>query len=173
MLIPLLQDQNEWHVLFIRRADRLGDRHSGQVAFPGGKHEAGDTSIRHTALREAEEEIGLAHHNVEVLGELNTYRTISHFRIHPFVSIIPWPLPLTPEVSEVASIFTIPLNWLKDENNYYLKVPEQRHPSIPENHKRHPAVYYKRYNGELLWGATARMTLHLLHALDNRIISIE
>ena len=173
VLIPLLRENEEWHVLFIRRAERLGDRHSGQVAFPGGKREPADPSIRHTALREAEEEIGLAGQHVEVLGELSTYRTISHFRIHPFVSLIPWPLDLTAEMSEVARIFTIPLRWLQDDNNYFLKVPDIRISDVPANINRPPAVYYKKYKGELLWGATARMTLSLLHALDEGRISID
>jgi len=173
VLIPLLRKDEDWHVLFIRRSHRDGDRHSGQVAFPGGKHEADDASIRHTALREAEEEIGLDQRRVEVLGELSPYLTISDYRIHPFVSIIPWPLDLTAQDSEVARIFSMPLAWLRDEDNYYLKIPENR-ASLPARvPRRTPAVYYNTYDGELLWGATARMTLTLLKALDDGQIRID
>ena len=173
VLINLLQRNNQWHVLFIKRAQREGDYHSGQVAFPGGKYEETDTSIRHTALREAHEEIGLHPSSVEVLGSLNTYITISNFQIHPFVSLVPWPTELIPQDSEVAKIFTIPLKWLADERNYSLKTPHRHHPSVPLSNDRPKAVYFELYEGELLWGATARMTLSLLQALDNRKIVIE
>lgn len=173
VLINLLQRNNEWHVLFIKRAERNGDYHSGQVAFPGGKYEEGDSSIRHTALREAHEEIGLHPAHVEVLGCLDSYTTISNFQIYPFVSLVPWPTALTPQKSEVAKIFTIPLRWLADEKNYSLKTPHRRHPSIPAGSDRPQAVYFEHYDGELLWGATARITLSLLQALDNRKIVIE
>lgn len=173
VLINLLHHSNQWHVLFIKRAEREGDYHSGQVAFPGGKHEEADSSIRHTALREAQEEIGLHPGHVEVLGSLDTYTTISNFQIYPFVSLVPWPTELTPQVSEVAKIFTIPLSWLADEKNYSLKTPHMRHPSVPLNSDRPQAVYFEHYDGELLWGATARMTLSLLQALDKGKIVIE
>lgn len=173
VLINLLQRNNSWHVLFIKRAERKGDYHSGQVAFPGGKHEEGDSSIRHTALREAHEEIGLHPGHVEILGCLETYTTISNFQIHPFVSLVPWPTELTPQAAEVAKIFTIPLEWLADEKNYSLKTPHMRHPSIPADSDRPQAVYFEHYDGELLWGATARMTLSLLQALDKGKILIE
>lgn len=173
VLIPMLQQDEQWHVLFIRRAERKGDHHSGQVAFPGGKHDPEDFSLTHTALREAEEEIGLNSNQVELLGQLDPYHTISNFSIYPFVSIIPWPQKLIAQESEVAHIFTIPLHWLQDERNYYLKTPDLKRYGLPNAHKRHPAVYYQRFEGELLWGATARMTLSLLQALDEGTVRIE
>ncbi|MDO6459189.1 CoA pyrophosphatase [Granulosicoccaceae sp. 1_MG-2023] len=176
VLAPLLKKQDQWHVLYIRRAEREGDRHSGQVAFPGGKVDPGDISLRHTALREANEEIGLESRDVDVIAELPTYHTISNFTIYPVVGRIPWPVDLTPEVCEVARIFTIPLDWLHDEANYYLKT----HPLNPREPGRpHPAssrtaaVHYKPYQGEILWGATARMTLGLLKALDEGEIVLD
>ncbi|MCB1754350.1 MAG: CoA pyrophosphatase [Gammaproteobacteria bacterium] len=172
VLIPMLQQQDEWHVLFIRRAERPGDRHSGQVAFPGGKQDPDDPSISHTALREAEEEIGLDISRVDVRGQLAPYHTVSNFSVYPFVSIIPWPQKLIPQESEVARIFTIPLRWLQDEQNYYLKTPEPRPHDFPGPPRRHPVVYYKRFENELLWGATARMTLGLLQALDEGTVRI-
>ncbi len=173
VLINLLHHGNEWHVLFIKRAARQGDYHSGQVAFPGGKYEDADSSIKHTALRETHEEIGLQPAHVEILGCLEPYTTISNFQIHPFVSLMPWPTELTPHEAEVARIFSIPLKWLSDEQNYSLKSPHMRHPSVPVNINRPQAVYFERYEGELLWGATARMTLSMLQALDTGKIVIE
>ncbi len=173
VLIPLLQRNRQWEVLYIRRTENPHDYHSGQVAFPGGKQDPRDITIKQTALREAEEEIGLSNNQVEVLGQLKPYNTISDFQIHPFVSMIPWPLRLKAQQSEVARIFTIPLSWLNNEENYYLKVPQIKADHILKHRKRYPAVYYKRYDGELLWGATARMTLTLLQALDQGEITLE
>ena len=176
VLAPLLKQDGEWHVLYIRRAEREGDRHSGQVAFPGGKCDPDDVSLRHTALREANEEIGLETRDVSVIAELPPYYTISNFSVHPIVGVIPWPLPLSRQESEVARIFTIPLSWLHDDSNYYLKT----HSLNPRDHgrthfasSRTAAVHYKPYQGEILWGATARMTLGLLKALDEGEIVID
>jgi 8-oxo-dGTP pyrophosphatase MutT (NUDIX family) len=165
VLIPLLYTQQQWHVLFIRRAERLGDHHSGQVAFPGGKVETQDKSLQQTAIRETHEEIGINANDIEVLAQLSPYHTISNFKVHPFVGLIPWPTHLDPQTSEVAKIFTIPLRWLMDCNNYSLKESPKAN--------RFASVHYKHYEGELLWGATARMTLTLLQALDKGDILID
>ena len=160
VLVPFLRIDNAWHILYIRRTSFEGDRHSGQVAFAGGKRDDIDDSLLATALREAEEEIGLKARDVEVLGYINHHHTISEFQVRPYVASIPWPYELTPDGVEVARIFTIPLQWLADESNY-----RTEHRQHPESQRPWPVVYYDRYDGELLWGATARMTLSLLEVL--------
>jgi 8-oxo-dGTP pyrophosphatase MutT (NUDIX family) len=160
VLIPFCRIDQAWHILYIRRAKFEGDLHSGQVAFAGGKRETGDPSLEHTALREAEEEIGLAHQDVKVLGYLNHHHTISEYLVRPYVAEVPWPYSLTLDEVEVAHAFTMPLTWLADQSNYRT---EQR--QIPNSHRPWPVVYYEHYEGELLWGATARMTLSLIEVL--------
>jgi 8-oxo-dGTP pyrophosphatase MutT (NUDIX family) len=160
VLVPLLRIDETWHLLYIRRTSFEGDRHSGQVAFAGGKREDIDDSLVVTALREAEEEVGLIAADVEVLGHINHHHTISEFQVRPYVATMPWPYVLKPDGVEVARIFTIPLQWLADESNY-----RTEHRQHPQSQRPWPVVYYDRYDGELLWGATARMTLSLLEVL--------
>ncbi len=160
VLVPFLRVDESWHILYIRRAHCKSDRHSGQVAFAGGKRDATDDSLLHTALRETEEEVGVAAVDIEVLGHINHHHTVSHFQVRPYVGIIPWPYELTLDEIEVARAFTIPLNWLAQESNYRI---EARH--HPESKRPWPVVYYDLYDGEMLWGATARMTLSLIDVL--------
>ena len=160
VLVPFVRIVDAWHILYIRRAQIDGDRHSGQVAFAGGKREAGDTSLLDTALREADEEVGIEPGDVEVLGYINHHHTISEFQVRPYVGIVPWPYDLRLDPVEVAHAFTMPLAWLADESNY--RTEARRH---PDSQRSWPVVYFERYDGELLWGATARMTLSLIDTL--------
>src|SRR5574342_1395009 len=89
VLVPLVWQDDEWHLLFTRRTDKV-ESHKGQVSFPGGACDDGETTPEQTALREAEEEIGLEPNNVRVLGRLTNLITISHFRVTPGVGIVTW-----------------------------------------------------------------------------------
>jgi hypothetical protein len=95
---------------------------------------------------------------VKLFGHLTTHHSISNFKITPVVGQVPWPYALHLQRSEVDRAFTIPLNWLADPHNHELRVREL-------NGSKVPVVYFKEYDGELLWGATARMTLNLLYVL--------
>lgn len=159
VLIPFFWEQGEWHLLFIRRASHDDDYHAGQVAFAGGKYESSDKNLRDTALREAHEEIGIHPGDVTILGQLNHHHSISRFQITPIVGHIPWPYDLTLEQSEVARAFSIPLNWLAEPSHHRM----QQH-QLREN-ESFPVVYFDEYDGEVLWGATARMTLSLISLL--------
>ena len=161
VLIPFCRIDEAWHILYIRRANFDGDRHSGQVAFAGGKREAGDKNLKSTALREAEEEVGVAPEDVKILGCLNHHHTISEFLVTPYVGEMQWPYPLSLDGTEVAHAFTMPLAWLADRSNY--RTEQRRH---PDSQRPWPVVYYEHYDGELLWGATARMTLSLIEVLS-------
>ncbi len=161
VLIPFLRIDEAWHILYIRRAHFEGDRHSGQVAFAGGKRDVKDASLEVTALREAEEEVGLLRDDVTLLGRLNHHHTISQFQVTPYVGITRWPYALTLDEVEVARAFTMPLSWLADESNY--RMESRRH---PDSKRPWPIIYYDYYDGELLWGATARMTLSLIEVLN-------
>lgn len=164
VLIALIKQVDDWDVLFIRRAERDGDRHSGQVAFPGGARETGDKDLEATAIRETLEETGIDPTYITVLSELHPYQTISNFRVTPFVALLRWPVPLNPQPEEVSRVFTIPLSWLSNHDNLELKPRTER--DRKETGRTHPVVYYDRYDDELLWGATARITLNLTKALS-------
>jgi 8-oxo-dGTP pyrophosphatase MutT (NUDIX family) len=163
VLVPFLRIDDAWHLLFIRRARQEGDRHSGQVAFAGGQREPEDETLLHTALRETEEEVGIASADIQVLGHINHHHTVSDFQVRPYVGLVPWPYRLTLDEIEVARAFTMPLAWLAEPANYRL---EERH--HPDSNRPWPVVYYETWDGELLWGATARMTLSLIEILSGR-----
>ena len=160
VLMPLLRKEGAWHLLYIRRPESEQDDHSGQVAFAGGKREQGDDDLLQTALREAREEIGIEPGDVNVLGSLGKHHSVTRFCIMPVVGVIPWPYPLRPNPSEVATVFTVPLTWLADPRNL-----EIRHHAIEGYAEPVPVAVYRRYAGELLWGATARMTISFIEQL--------
>jgi 8-oxo-dGTP pyrophosphatase MutT (NUDIX family) len=160
VLMPLLRKQEAWHLLYIRRPESELDDHSGQVAFAGGKREQGDADLLQTALREAREEIGIEPGDVEVLGSLGRHHSVTRFSIMPVVGVIPWPYPLRPNPSEVAATFTMPLAWLADPGN--LDITYRRVEGFAEPV---PVAVFRRYAGELLWGATARMTISFIEQL--------
>jgi 8-oxo-dGTP pyrophosphatase MutT (NUDIX family) len=160
VLMPFVRVEQSWHLLFIQRAVHERDRHSGQVAFAGGKREEDDIDLQATALREAHEEVGIDPNDVTVIGELGHHYSISDFQITPVVATVDWPYQLTLQSSEVAATFTIPLQWLANPENYEIKQREF-------NGQMHPVIYFKEYEGYLLWGATARMTVSLIALLQN------
>lgn len=159
VLIPLLRQNDEWHLLYILRAQVQGDMHSGQVAFPGGRLDPHETQPEEAALREAQEEIGLEPSSVRLLGHMEEFITISNYRVTPVVGVIPWPFELHLQRSEVQRAFTIPLAWLADPANR-----EERQRIAPDGHTLN-VVYFTEYDRELLWGLTARITLNFLDAL--------
>ncbi len=163
VLVPFLRIEDAWHILYIRRANYPGDRHSGQVAFAGGKRDDVDDDLLATALREAREEVGIVANDVEVLGYINHHHTISEFQVRPYVGVMPWPYQLELDDVEVARAFTMPLNWLAQASNY--RTEERQH---PDSNRPWPVVYYDLYDGEMLWGATARMTLSLIDVLQGK-----
>jgi 8-oxo-dGTP pyrophosphatase MutT (NUDIX family) len=156
VLVPLVKFQDEWHLLFTRRTDRV-ESHKGQVSFPGGASDEGETTPEQTALREADEEIGMRPGDVTVLGRLTRMVTVSSFRVSPIVGVIPWPYAFKVAGIEVARIFTIPLLWLANPNNYWEFFVRDSDRSM---------IAYHPYDGELLWGATARMTVSFLKILE-------
>jgi 8-oxo-dGTP pyrophosphatase MutT (NUDIX family) len=156
VLVPLTYFQHEWHILYTRRTDRV-ESHKGQVSFPGGACDDGETTPEQTALREVDEEIGVHSEDVQVLGRLSRMITVSNFRVSPIVGVIPWPYTFKVASIEVARVFTIPLLWLANRNNYWEFFGRDSERSL---------IAYHPYDGELLWGATARMTVTFLKTLE-------
>jgi 8-oxo-dGTP pyrophosphatase MutT (NUDIX family) len=159
VLIPFLQKDSKWHILFTRRTDTLPE-HSGQVAFPGGRKDPQDSSPKATALREAYEEINLKPVDVRILGYLQKIPTITNYCVTPVVGLISWPYNFSLRKEEVSKIFTIPLEWLSDPDNHTI---QER--ALPRPHAPIPVVFFREYDGELLWGVSARITLNLLRTL--------
>ena len=164
VLVPLVLINRHWHLLYIRRAENSNDKHSGQVAFPGGRHEEDDPDLKTTALREAWEELGLVPEKVRVLGRLGDHFSVTNFQITPIVGKIPWPYPLRIDATEVSRWFTIPLRWLADPCNREIRQQQFGHQQCVL-----PVIYFHDYEGETLWGATARITVELLDRLDEHV----
>jgi len=155
VLVPLVWHNDEWNLLYTRRTDTV-ESHKGQVSFPGGACDEGETTPEQTALREAEEEIGLNPEEVKVLGRLPNLITITYFRVTPVIGVVKWPTVFRVGEHEVARIFTIPLGWLANPSNRWQFEMQGRARSL---------IAYHPYDGELLWGATARMTIDFLNVL--------
>jgi 8-oxo-dGTP pyrophosphatase MutT (NUDIX family) len=156
VLIPVITHGGHLTVLFTKRTSHLKS-HSGQVSFPGGRAEAHDPSAEFTALREAQEEIGLAPERVEIIGRLPDYRTRTGFRVTPVVGLVAPPLELTPDPNEVDEIFEVPLDFLLDPAN------RQRH--TRELQGRSVGFYVFEHGGRTIWGATAGMLVNLYRML--------
>ena len=159
VLLPLLRAENQWHVLLTRRNVNLAE-HGGQVAFPGGRADPDDTSPTYTALREAHEEIGLVPSDVNILGQLPQFMTITNYLITPVVGVIPWPYPLKLYEQEVSRAFIIPLNWLANKEN--IQTQERK---IPSTGAKLKVIYFNEYDHEILWGASARLVVDFLNIL--------
>lgn len=156
VLVPLIWYDDEWQILFTRRTNRV-ESHKGQVSFPGGACDEGESTPEQTALREADEEVGIPPGDVRVLGRLANLITVTSFRVTPVVGVIRWPTVFRVGQDEVERVFTIPLHWLADRRNRWEFTMPGRNRSL---------IAYHPYDGELLWGATARMTVDFLKVLD-------
>jgi 8-oxo-dGTP pyrophosphatase MutT (NUDIX family) len=156
VLVPLLEKDGEPHVLLTRRRADLR-RHAGQVSFPGGRVDPSDADTLATALRETEEEVGIAPAAVDVLGRLDeTLVLATGFRLTPWVGRLPYPSAFTPDPREVERVMLIRLAALSREGAHWT----ERH----EAYGRLREVHFYAAPGALVWGATARI-LHKLLAV--------
>ncbi|MBB4315083.1 8-oxo-dGTP pyrophosphatase MutT (NUDIX family) [Roseospira marina] len=144
-------------VLFTRRARHLAN-HPGQISFPGGRVDPGDSGPESAALREAEEEIALPPDRVELVGRLDDYITVTGFRVTPFVGVVTPPVALTPDPTEVDSIFEVPLAFLMDPANH-------RH-GVREKDGKHRPYFAIPYGEYFIWGATAGILMNLYAILS-------
>lgn len=159
VLVPLLKDETVWKLLFTQRSNQLAD-HRGQVSFAGGHVERGDSGPLQTALREACEEIGIHSEDIRPLGTLDPADTRTGFRIWPVVCIMKWPLQLTLSSPEVREVFFVPVEWLMQGGNLTRRSME----SI--NGGTQSAVpFFEPFQGHVIWGATASITLRLMEIL--------
>jgi 8-oxo-dGTP pyrophosphatase MutT (NUDIX family) len=159
VLLPLVCWQDDWQLVFTRRTEVV-EHHKGQVSFPGGGCNEEESTHEQTAVREAEEEIGLKAVDVRLLGRLNEVLTITHFRVTPVVGVMPWPYEIRPEPAEVERVFTVPLLWLSQPGNW---TEQSVTPAgLPRSFQ---VITYHPYDGEILWGASARIVHNFLSVL--------
>lgn len=156
VLVPLVTRADGVTVLLTRRTDHL-HAHAGQVSFPGGMLDPEDAHAEDAALRETEEEVGIARDLVELVGRLDTYVTRTGFEVTPVVGLVRPDFTVAPDSFEVAEVFEVPLAFLVD----------------PANHRRESRVvggatryyYAMPWHGHYIWGATAGMLVNLSEVL--------
>ena len=153
VLAPIIERDGAYSILFTKRAEHLGD-HPGQMSFPGGGREPIDADLQATALREADEEIGLQPEESEIVGRIDDIETVTRYIVRPFVGRVP-DRAYTPDEYEVAEIVQLPVAALTDRSNY------------ESEHRDHPQygpirIHFFHVDGYTVWGATGRMLAQLL-----------
>jgi 8-oxo-dGTP pyrophosphatase MutT (NUDIX family) len=155
-VLVAVTDRTDPGVILTQRTETLR-KHAGQIAFPGGRIDAGDTGAVGAALREAEEEIALPPSAVTVIGETDPYRTITGFQVTPVVGVVRPDIVLRANDAEVADVFEVPLSFLLEPMNHLEQAVEW------QGRERH---YYEITYGERrIWGATAAMIVNLARRL--------
>ena len=149
-------DRTEPGVILTQRPETMR-RHPGQAAFPGGRVDVGDASVIAAALREAEEEIGLARHIPDVIGTVDLYRTITSYTITPVLAVIPPDLALVANPHEVSDIFEVPLDFLLNPANHQAKTLDWN--------GQERRFFEMHWDGHRIWGATAAMIVNLSRRL--------
>lgn len=150
VLVPFVEVDGIWHLLFTKRTNGVA-KHQGEISFPGGAAEEADRDLIETAVRETCEEIGIPGSRINVLGVLDPVPTVSNYCVLPVISIVEWPQTLYLNHNEVENILLIPVDWLKDADNWY----EDDFYYEPGKYKK--VIHYRDFQGDHLWGITARL----------------
>ena len=155
-------DQDEYQLVYIKRTSKYpGDKHKGQISFPGGQLDETDDDLQDAALRELEEELGIRRHDIELLGPLTSiYVYVSDFFVQPYLAIMDHAPVFVPEPEEVAYPISFPLKTLISGENKGIKDIHVRNIVLPK------VPYYDLY-GDTLWGATAMMTSEITTLLSD------
>ncbi|MEK7249250.1 MAG: CoA pyrophosphatase [Bacteroidota bacterium] len=159
VLVPLISSNNKLELLFTKRTDSV-ETHKGQISFPGGMVDDADEDIIHTALREADEEVGLPHSCIEVLGLLDDMATPSGFVITPVVGVVHELPILNLNMDEVAEVFRVELDFFAHPSNGRTELREFRG-------MKHEVWFYD-WGDRVIWGATAMIIHSLLKKLQIR-----
>jgi len=160
VLVPFTFYKSELKLIFTKRSAKL-ERHSGQVSFPGGIIEAGDKNPIETAIRETQEEIGIKKSQIDILGEMPPFNSSTGYFIYPVVGFISDLNGLQKNGVEVDRIFCIPYTWLTEPRNSQLLDYQAK-----DGTKR-KVWFFEEYEGEKLWGITAKITRDFVDLIEN------
>lgn len=156
VLLPIILRDDGPTLLFTQRTAHL-NAHAGQISFPGGRMETHDASPVDAALRETEEEVGLARRHIDVIGTLPEYHTGTGFRVTPVVGIVQPPFDMQADPYEVAEIFEVPLAFLMNGMHHQRRTAE-----FVTGNRTFYVMPYERF---FIWGATAGMLRNFFHFL--------
>jgi len=158
VLVPLFKKGDGCHLLFTKRSDQV-KHHKGEISFPGGVVDEEDLELISTALREADEEIGLRKSDVQILGILDDIVTVTEFIVTPIVGLFPYPYPFKVSEVEIAELIEVPLSSLLREKSFSEKE------MIRGGQKE--IVYAYQYEKHIIWGATARILKQFLDLIPS------
>ena len=153
VLLPLFVRDDEPHLLFTRRSDEV-KHHQGEISFPGGAWELEDSDLLATALREAEEEVGLQREDVTVLGRLDDFESIHGYHVIPYVGHFSYPYPFNANPGEIAEMIEVPVCRLRDPAIF--RVEDWTHKG-----RKIPVCFYT-VDGHEIWGLTASILRQFL-----------
>ena len=163
VLVPIFLKAGQYHLLFIQRTERVKE-HKGQISFPGGAYEKADRILLNTALREAEEEIGLAPVDVYVLGELDYVVTAStYYVISPFVGLIPYPYKFKPDKWETEELIEVPISVLQSKDCFSESIVKLNGLEIDTG--------FFKCRDKIIWGATSKILKQFLEIVVGLPIS--
>ena len=155
VLLPLFYQEDRWFLLFTLRSDQV-EHHKRQISFPGGKQDPGE-DLMQTALREAEEEVGINPLSVRILGALDDIVTITNYRVTPFVGVVSFPWEAKMSLIEIDELLMIPFDELANPMNFGKK-------NVMLDGEGHDTYGYQ-WGKYVIWGATARILHQFLEVI--------
>jgi len=155
VLVALQPTENGLNLILTRRSELLRS-HRHQICFPGGRADPDDKSLQHTALREAEEELGIQPEDVELIGKLPPQPVLTRYLIQPYIGFIPAGLNLYPDPGEVAHVIQAPLEQILDQRNYFIHRSERL---------LYNELVFIPFQEQLIWGATAAIIRRLANQI--------
>jgi len=156
ILLPLMYTDMELSILFTKRSQQV-KHHKGEISFPGGMLDKSDKDFLGCALRECEEEVGIKEQDVQILGQLDDFKTVAtHFIVTPFVGFVPHPYPFRINSREIDEVFIAPISYLLDKKNY-----ESKRMDGPDGQAFFLDYFY--YKDHVIWGATGYILKKFLH----------
>ena len=156
VLISIFQRDDQPYFLLTQRTQEVAT-HKGQISFPGGLRDEGDSSLRETALRETEEEVGIAADWVEILGQFDEYRSKTNLLVTPYVGFLKAGFTVSPNPQEVERILEVPLHFFSQTR------PREE---VRQRYGRQVTLYFYEYESDVVWGLTAAIIRDLMKLLN-------
>lgn len=153
VLVPIFFKDNQAHLLFTKRTDYV-EHHKGQISFPGGRRDPEDSSLKVTALRETEEEVGILGQDISIVGQTDIFLTNTHFLVTPFVGFFNYPYAYKINEDEIDRLIEVPLSHLLKEEIFEVKSYQRNGYTW--------LVHFYHYGQDIIWGVTGFLLSNFL-----------